>query len=184
MKTVLERVIVVGSSGSGKTTFARSLGAVLGRPHVEGDALYWGPNWNARGDDELRRLVAEAAAGDRWVFDGNYWRVRDLVWTRATDVVWLNLSLPRCFGRCLKRSVSRLIRREELWAGNRETFRETFFSRESVLWWLLTSFRGSRRRYRAVFDGDEYAGLRKIELRRPRQAARFLTELAAQQDGR
>ena len=62
----MERVIVVGSSGSGKTTFARNLGAVLGRPHVEGDALYWGANWTPRNDDELRRLVAEAASGDRW----------------------------------------------------------------------------------------------------------------------
>ena len=182
----MERVIVVGSSCSGKTTFARDLGAILGAPHVESDARYWGPNWNARADDELRRLVAEATAGDRWVFDGNYWRVRDLVWTRATDVVWLNPSLPRCFGRCLTRSVMRLIRREELWAGtgSRESLRETFFSRKSILWWLLTSFRGKRRRYRAVFDGDDYPGLRKIELRRPRQAARFLVGLAAEHDGR
>ncbi|MFB3065560.1 MAG: AAA family ATPase, partial [Planctomycetota bacterium] len=152
----MERVIVVGSSGSGKTTFARRLGAILGAPHVESDALYWGPNWTPRDDDELRRLVAEAAAGDRWVFDGNYWRVRDLVWTRATDVVWLNPSLPRCFGRGLKRSVMRLIRREELWAGNRESFRETFLSRKSVLWELVEGFGGMRRRYRAVFDAAEF----------------------------
>ncbi|WP_273380985.1 AAA family ATPase [Symbiobacterium thermophilum] len=57
------RIVVIGSSGSGKTTLARELAMRLGVPHIEADALYWGPNWTPAQPDEFRRRVDQATAG-------------------------------------------------------------------------------------------------------------------------
>ena len=92
MKTEIARVVVIGTSCVGKTTFARSLARVLSFPHVELDALYWQPHWVPRPSEEFRKLVAQELSQGCWVTDGNYSVVRDLVWSRATIVIWLNYS--------------------------------------------------------------------------------------------
>ena len=64
MKSVMTRVVVIGTSCVGKTTFAKSLARVLSFRHVEMDALYWQPNWIPRASDEFRALIAQAVAQD------------------------------------------------------------------------------------------------------------------------
>src|SRR5437879_13025455 len=83
-----DRVSVVGSTGSGKTTFARDLARRLGVPHVELDALNWGPSWTMVPVDVFKERVARAVEGDAWVIDGNYGGrgARDLVWPRADSL--------------------------------------------------------------------------------------------------
>ena len=68
----LSRVVVVGTSGAGKTTFARRLAGSLGVRHIELDALHWDSGWVPKGLDEFRQSVGEAVAQERWVVDGNY----------------------------------------------------------------------------------------------------------------
>src|SRR5437016_1896693 len=80
------RIVVIGTSGSGKTTQARHLSERLGIPHVELDALHWVPGWTEAPTDALRERVTEALAGDAWLVDGNYSVVRDIVWPRADTV--------------------------------------------------------------------------------------------------
>ena len=106
---VMERVVVVGTSCSGKTTLARQLSRVLEAPHVEMDAIHWMPGWQERPVDEVRRMAGEAAAAERWVMDGNYSAVRDIVWGRATAVVWLNYPFRVVLWRCLRRTITRAI---------------------------------------------------------------------------
>jgi adenylate kinase family enzyme len=79
----LERVIVVGTSCCGKTTFSKRLSGILQQPHIELDALYWGPNWEPKPADEFRSLVDHATSSDRWVVDGNYSAVRNLIWPKG-----------------------------------------------------------------------------------------------------
>jgi adenylate kinase family enzyme len=69
---VVQRVSVVGTSGSGKSILARELARALDVPVVELDALHWLPGWAERPDEEFAAAVAQAAAGERWVIDGNY----------------------------------------------------------------------------------------------------------------
>ena len=67
------RIVVVGTSGSGKSTMARGLGQALGLRVVELDAINWQPGWRALDKDdpaEFRSRVAAATAGDNWVSDG------------------------------------------------------------------------------------------------------------------
>lgn len=174
-----QRVVVVGTSGSGKTTLAQALGARLGHPVVELDALWWAPNWTNKPVAEFRRLVDAATAGPRWVVDGNYAQSRDIVWPRATAIVWLNYSLPVMVTRVLWRTVRRTALGTELWHGNRESVRRSFFSRESILLWVATTYRTRRIQLAALRDSGQYANLTWIELRKPWQADRLLQATAA-----
>jgi adenylate kinase family enzyme len=99
------RVVVVGTSCAGKTTFARHLATALNAPHVELDSLYWGPNWTPVPLEQSRAATDAATAGPRWVCDGNYAMVRDITWRRATALVWLNFSFPVVFTRALRRTI-------------------------------------------------------------------------------
>ena len=98
MRVSITRVVVIGTSCAGKTRFARSLADVLSCPHVELDALHWLPNWVERPSVEFRALTAQALSQDCWVTDGNYGAVRDLVWSRATTVIWLNYTFDSSYG--------------------------------------------------------------------------------------
>src|ERR1700744_2942266 len=92
----VRRISVVGTSGAGKSTVGRRLALGLGVPFVELDSIYHQPGWVPLTAEEFRRRVAEAAAGDGWVIDGNYSKARPLVWARADTVV--SLDLPRWTG--------------------------------------------------------------------------------------
>ena len=174
MKPGLERVVVVGSSCSGKTTFARRLAAALGTPHIELDALHWLPHWTERPVEDFRALVANAVSSEGWVVDGNYSKARDLIWPKATCIVWLNYGFPTVMTRALFRTFRRSLTGEELYSGNRETFRKALFDKESILLWVLTSFRRRRRGFRQLRKNKTFPHLSWFEFRTPGEAERFL----------
>lgn len=171
------RIAVVGTSGSGKTTFARRAAGRLDIPHVELDAIFWGPGWTQAPVDEFRARAAAALAGDAWTTDGNYRKVRDIVWARADTVVWLDYALPVVLWRVTARTLHRCWTHEELWSGNRENFREAFLSRDSIILYALRTHRRHRRQYRETFRLPEYGHLRVVHLRSPRAAHRWLAQL-------
>jgi adenylate kinase family enzyme len=170
----ITRVVVIGTSCVGKTTFAQALARVLNFPHVELDSLHWQPNWIPRPPEEFRALTAQALAEDCWITDGNYGAVRDLVWSRATTVIWLNYAFPLVLWRALTRTFRRVLTQEELYSGNRESLRMAFFSRESILWWVITTFHRRRRQYRRLFDTATTPRLAYVEFRSPAEARNFL----------
>lgn len=172
----MKRINVVGTSGSGKTTLAHRLARLLEFPHVELDALHWGPDWTPAPLDLFRRRTAQALSGERWVVDGNYSKVRDIVWSRADTVVWLDYSLPVIMGRLVWRTLSRVLIGEELWSGNRESLRNTFFSRDSILLWALQTYRRRRREYPELLARPEHSHLAIVHLRSPRQANKWLSK--------
>ena len=170
----LERAVVVGSSCSGKTTFARALAGALDVRHVELDALYWNPNWVEKPLEEFRADVERAATGERWVIDGNYRSVRDLLWPRATSVIWLNFGFATVWGRACARTLRRSLTRERLYAGNRETLARALFTKDSILLWVLQSFHRRRRDYGRLKRDSGFPHLEWIELRSPQEAWGFL----------
>ena len=74
-----QRISIVGTSGSGKTTLAQKIAKTCELPHVELDRLQWEPNWTAAPANVFQERVSQALQSDRWVVDGNYSKVRDLV---------------------------------------------------------------------------------------------------------
>ena len=166
--------MVIGTTGSGKTTLARELSHLLGAPHVELDALHWEPNWTPAETDVFRRRVSEALEGERWVVDGGYSKVRDLIWPIATDIVSLDYGLALKTWRLFWRTLRRSITGEELWNGNRERFRTGFLSRDSLFIWLLKTHWSRRRLFPEAFARPEHAHLRVVHLRSLHQTRRWL----------
>lgn len=172
-----QRFAVVGTSGSGKTTLARGIAAALGIPHVELDALHWEPGWTPASLDVFRARTAEALAGESWSVDGNYSKVRDLVWGRADTVVWLDYPLPVVLARVIWRTARRSLTREELWGGNHESLRSALFSRDSIVLWALQTYRKRQREYPVLLARPEHAHLDVVRLRSPRAARAWLAGL-------
>ncbi len=171
------RIVVVGTTGSGKTTLASQLARRFGCPHVELDALHWEPNWTEASLNVFRARTAQALNGDAWAVDGNYSKVRDVVWGRADTVVWLDYPLPLVLWRLVSRTFRRIFTREELWSGNRERFREQFFSRDSLFLWAFKTYRRRRREFPVLFKRPEYAHLTVVHLRSPRATREWLAGL-------
>jgi adenylate kinase family enzyme len=173
----LARVVVVGTSSTGKTTFAGRLAARLGSPHLELDALYWGPGWKPR--PSFQDDVAAAVREPRWVVDGNYAAVRDVIWLRATTIVWLDYPFLRVFSRALRRTVRRIVSGEPLYGGsNRETIATAFFQRDGIPWWVIRTYRKRRREYPEMLGRPQYAHAAIVRLRGPAAADAFLAQAA------
>jgi adenylate kinase family enzyme len=169
----MRRINVVGTSCSGKTTLARELARRLDVPHVEFDALFWGPDWTPVPPETFRGRLTEALAADAWVSDGGYASVRDITWARADTIVWLDYPMRIVLARWARRTVRRIRSREEFWpgTGNRESVRNAF-RRDGLLWWILSTH---RRRHRTMSQAmRERRDLRWIRLASPREAAAWL----------
>ncbi len=172
------RIAIVGTSGSGKTTLARQTSQRLKIPHVELDALNWGPNWTEAPIEVLRSRVEKALSGDAWVVDGNYSKIRSVVWSRADTIVWLDYPFPVVMGRILHRTIRRVVLREDCCNGNRETFQKAFLSRDSMIVWVIQTYQKNRRQYSTLFQQPEFAHLKKVILTSPKMAQRWLEEVS------
>jgi len=173
-------VSVVGVSGSGKTTVARALAARLGAPHVELDAIFHQPGWVGLDDTEFARRVEAATIGDCWVVDGNYSRIRQIVWSRADTVVVLDLPRWRVMSQLPVRTVRRGWTGAELWNGNRENLRNLIRGdpEQNILLWSWTNHAKNRKRYRAAATDPRWSGLTFLTAR-SRRAAQGVIEQAS-----
>jgi adenylate kinase family enzyme len=101
----MRRIIVVGSQGSGKTSFALKLGRKLGLPVVHLDVLYWRPGWKPSDKASFRSRVAGAIAGDGWIIDGSFSGLAfDLTLARADTLVVIDRPRWLCQWRIAWRS--------------------------------------------------------------------------------
>lgn len=168
----MQRVVIVGTSGAGKTTLARRLAGELDAAFIELDALHWLENWTP--NPEFAAHVAEALEAERWVVDGNYSRrVQDNILSRADTLVWLDYSVGTKLWWLVQRTSRRLISRETLWHGNRETLSGILFSRESLFVWFFKSHWSQRRRYGALL-AEPPEHLTAYRLYKPIEAERLL----------
>ncbi len=172
----MQRISVIGTTGSGKTTVARRTAEALGVPHVELDALHWGPDWEEAPLETFRERVSDAIRGEGWVVDGNYGKVRDMVWGRADTVLWLDYPFLGTFLRLLWRTLQRVVVRERLWNDNRESIK-MMFSGDSILLWAITSHPRYNREYAQLMGDPEYAHVRFLRHRSPRETDEWLKSL-------
>jgi adenylate kinase family enzyme len=175
----MRRVSVVGTTGSGKTTFAATLAARLGVPHIELDAIYHQPGWTPLPDDEFRRRISDVVAGDTWVVDGNYSMVRDLVWAAADTVVVLAYTRALVMRRVVARTFGRMWRRQELWNGNREMWTNllSLNPEQNIILWSWHTYDKNHKRYLEAISNPEFAHLKFRRFVHPDEAVEFLSNL-------
>jgi adenylate kinase family enzyme len=159
----LERIVIVGKPGAGKTTLASQLANRLNLTNVELDGINWQANWVNLPKPEMRERVDEALpAAGHWIADGNYIRVvRDIVWVRADIFIWLDYPLRVALRRVLRRTIRRIARRKELWNGNRETLRHhlSFDLNQNLFLWVFRMHKQHRNDFPALFEQPEYIHL-------------------------
>jgi adenylate kinase family enzyme len=144
--------------------------------HVELDSIYHQPDWTPLSDDEFRARVAAATEPERWVVDGNYSVIRDITWSRADTVIWFDLPYVTVMARTIRRTIRRVLTREELWNGNREPTSNLWSvnPEKSIIAWTATRHSVYRRRYRAAEVDPQWAGLHFVRLRSQAEANAFL----------
>jgi adenylate kinase family enzyme len=162
----VQRISIVGNSGSGKTTLGRRLADQLGAPFVELDSLYHQPGWEPLPTEEFQSRVAAVAAEDRWVVDGNYSAVREILWQRADTVIWFDLPRGVVMARVVRRTLRRTLTREELWNGNREPFDNLWRldPKRNIIRWAWTNHGKYRARYEALAGDERYGGVRFLRV--------------------
>jgi len=172
----MERCVIVGAAGCGKTTLGKRLADHFESPFYDIDALFWKPGWVESQTDELRALTSAATAGKRWVIAGNYTsQLRDIVWSRADTLIWLDLPRSTTFPRVVRRTVLDAMTRRELWPGCRQTILIPFRTHLFGIAWAQSE------NYKEIYEGFlreiDMAHLEVIRLTHKREVDRWLEDL-------
>jgi adenylate kinase family enzyme len=170
----VQRVLVIGSGGAGKSTLARELAARTGLPLVHLDTLYWGPGWTKTPAEEWEGVVRDVIAGERWILDGNFGGTMELRLAAADTAILLDL--PRL--TCLRRAISRWLRnrgrsRPDLAPGCPESLDLEF------LRWIWSYPRSRRPGVLALLDAFERDGGLVVILRSVGDVRAFLESTPA-----
>ena len=182
----MKRIVVVGNSGSGKSTVARAIADELGLPHLELDWVMHREGWDSARGPQFREQVATFASGDRWVIDGNYTShgTREVVWPRADTVVWLDLPRWRILPRVVLRTLRRVVTRERLWGGPREPW-TNLYSRDpyqNIIVWAWTMHGHVREKFSRDLEEGNWGQARVHRLRSPAEVREFLSSLVPGED--
>jgi len=172
----MKRINVIGTTGSGKSTFASALSRQLSYPYVQIDQIYWKPNWQEPADEEFLPYLEKAISGDMWVLDGNYNRTNSIKWKQVDTIIWLDFGFIHTLFQLVVRTVKRASLKRELWpgTGNRESFYRSFISSDSILVWLFRSYGKNRARYSKLMQSVDHSHIKMIRLQSPSEVRKFL----------
>jgi adenylate kinase family enzyme len=174
-----QRINIVGTSGSGKSTFAKSLSAATNIPYIEMDKLFWKPNWTEPSDEEFFQNLRKALEAPSWILDGNYTRTLAIKWEKVELIIWLDYSFLRTLTQAIIRAAKRAWSQEELWegTGNRESFKKSFLNKKSIIWWTITTFHNVREKYERYMTSPEFSHIQFLRLRSHAEANALLSQL-------
>lgn len=173
---------IIGTTGSGKSTFARQLAQKQQLQYIELDNLLWLDDWQESTNEVLflKLKIAMKNAASGWVIDGLYTRTIPIMMEKVDTVIWLDYPFHINLYRLTKRTFGRVISQKKLWedSNNRENFK-LMLSKESIFIWLIKSYPKNRKKYLALMQNPDYQHIHFIRLTSPQQAARFLKQMKA-----
>lgn len=174
----MKKIIIIGTTGSGKSTLGKALSKKLGYKYIQLDQLFWKPNWGETPDDEFFEKIKTEVAGETWVLDGNYTRSNHLTWPQADTIIWLNMPFYLNLYQNISRSVKRAYNQEEIWpnTGNRESF-SRMFSKDSIVLWLLKTYWKNIKKIEARISDPQYSHLKFIRLKSRKDVRDFLATI-------
>ena len=171
-----QRIVVIGTTSSGKSTLAERIAKKLDIDFIELDALHWEPDWKEASPEVFRERVQHATKSERWIVAGNYHVVRDFIWPKAEAIIWLDYSLWRIFWQLTHRTFSRWWTQELLWGTNREPLwiHLKLWSDESLYKWLFKTYWRRKRETPELLSMPEYRHLKLIRFKHPRDAEEWM----------
>jgi adenylate kinase family enzyme len=176
------RVVVYGTSGSGKSTFGAALAAAQDVPFIELDLINWRPGWVGRNETDpegFAQDVDAAIAAEAWVATGSYGGVRERMWKRATDLVFLDLPRSVIMKQVIKRSFQRAFSGKDVFPGCREHWWR-MAGAEHPIRWAWSTFDRRRRNYEKMIKEPAFAHLRHHRCRSRAEVTNLLAQLSDQ----
>lgn len=173
------RLVVIGTTSSGKSTLAEKIAKRFDLRFIELDALHWEPNWQDAPLEVFRERVRAATQAEQWIVAGNYRVVRDLVWTKAEAVIWLDYPFFLVLRQLTYRTFKRWWTQELLWGTNREPFWVHFklWSKDSLFHWLFATYWRRKREIPQLLSLPEHRHLKLIHFKHPREVDVWLERL-------
>ncbi len=143
------RILIIGSSCSGKTTLGGKLAREFDGKHIDLDDLAWLPNWQQEERPKLESKIKAAIDGvDTWVISGSYSYTWAITMPRATHIVFLDLPYPVLLWRLIRRSFRRHFKKEKCCGENQERLLHSLWGKDSLLMWQMKNFKRKREQYR------------------------------------
>ncbi len=175
-----KRIVIIGVTSSGKSTLAEKIAKRFDLDFIELDALHWEPNWQEAPLETFRERVHAATQVERWCVAGNYSVVRDLVWSRAQALIWLNYPFWLVLRQLVSRTYRRWRTKELLWETNHDLFWRHFklWSKDSLIHWLFKTYWRRKRETPQLVALPEYQHLELIRFDHPQEADRWLESLS------
>ena len=171
------RVVVVGNTAAGKSTLAARLAQRYGLVHLELDAFAHQAGWRLAEPEAFRTAVQERMTDQEWVADGNWLSyTTDWLWPQADTIVWLDLPLWRVLPRLIRRSLRRILTREQLWNGNRERW-SALIGPNSLVAFAVTSQHRKAEQLPPLLADARAHGASTVRLRSARQLRRWWASL-------
>jgi adenylate kinase family enzyme len=173
------RLVVIGTTSSGKSTLAEQIAKRFDLNFIELDALHWEPNWQESPLEVFRERVRKAIQAEKWIVAGNYHVVRDLVWTKAEAVIWLDYPFFVILWQLTRRTFKRWWTQELLWGKNIEPFWGHFrlWSQDSLFHWLFKTYWRRKRETPQLLSLPKHRHLKLIHFKHPREVEIWLERL-------
>jgi hypothetical protein len=165
----LKRILVIGCSGSGKSTFAAQISDKTGLPFTPTDPFYWKPYWQLAEIETVIELVDAATQKEVWILDGNFEDWRSIVWQRADTIVWLEYPLWRILFQVFTRNLGLWFTQKPTWSGNRMTWQ--------VVWSGVRHALRSHKSKLVKYPGylAEFPNVQQFRFKHPREASEWLS---------
>lgn len=172
----MKKIIIIGTTGSGKSTFAALLSKKLGYDHINLDQLFWKPNWQWSLDEEFHQKIRSSICIDNWIIDGNYTKTHSLTWSQADTIIWIDLPFWLTFYQCFTRALKRALSDKELWegTGNKESLGR-ILSKDSILLWLIKTYKTNKRKYEVKMSDPRFSHITFYRLKSRKAIRKFLS---------
>lgn len=177
MEPMNKKIIITGTTCSGKTTLGKKLSAQLSITQIDLDDLYFLPNWKEKHTAQFLNDIEQALGQkENWIITGNYnSKVKDTIWKNATTIIWLNYPLRIIFYRYFKRTIKRVLFKEKCCGENYETIQRVF-SADSLFFWIFKSYWVRKKRLKIWMNGM-FSEKKWIVLESPKSTNHFLTTI-------
>lgn len=169
------RIMVVGTSATGKSTFARALAERKNLSYIELDDFFWQDNWQqtdkVKFQQRVLNRIQSTSAG--YIVDGNYSTIQALLWSELDIVIWLDFPFHINLSRSIRRAITRVVTQDRLWSNSNNTENlAQLFSKDSIVIWMMKTYWKNKKKYSHLIQ--KQSQIKWIRVRTPEELKHLL----------